>query len=561
MRTPAVAVRALLAGAAFLISQGAGRSDSRVDEFAGNTVVAVEGWTEIFLEHQLTLTVDGPENVETQAPAEAAAQGEQPRQDGQLQGPDEASSPPPTPDPDAKAADVPEAKSAAEAAAAPASRMPDFRVPGTAYKKGQIPELPAELKYQYGYGSESEGIYRAQPDLDERVSDDFLILTPEVNGYVIYRPIAWLEMALEMILEREIPLHEEDVIVLPSGEVQFKEKRRFSLLVDQAYVTIGSSADPLRFTVGRKNFEDWPRHWLFDTSMDVAMVTLKHGDFRTQAFVGREVLVDLDAFQREPTDDIDIYMLGTEYRGIEDIKIEAYAMHLYDNAGEEGERWMFGLRSNGMPNDEFSYWLDLAYLHGRDSQSQRIAAYAVDVGATYRLTTVPLMPNATLGFALGSGDRDADDTTNNDFRQTGLESNEVKFAGLADFLGYGEVLDPELSNLGILTVGFGIRPAANVSVDLVYHYYWLDEFADELNNTALTAEPNPVDTIGSNDLGSGLDLVVGFRSLFGIPRLGLDLRAGVFSPGRAFLNDYSTDERERFRPADNGYAVVVKLWW
>src|SRR5262245_13116085 len=161
-----------------------------------------------------------------------------------------------------------------------------FQLPPGGYRKGQIPDLPHNLEYQYGYGSESEATYRVDLDLDRQLDDDSLVLIPELNGYVVYRPADWVELTLEMILEREIPVIEEDVVVLPNGEIVFAEDRRFSLLVDQAFVKFKS--DPFELSLGRKNFEDLLRHWLYDTSMDIAQVSVKHDDFRTNFMVGRE---------------------------------------------------------------------------------------------------------------------------------------------------------------------------------------------------------------------------------------------------------------------------------
>jgi alginate production protein len=468
---------------------------------------------------------------------------------------DEPSSPAVTPRLDPKSSQSPDNATTDDATRA--QRLAQFQIKDP--KKNGKAELPTRLEYQYAYGSESEINYRDNLDLDDRVRDDVTILTPQVNGYVTYRPADWFEATLELILEHDIAAHEEDRIALPNGDIQLRQKRRPSLLVDQAFVTFKEG--PLELSVGRKNFEDLPRHWLYDTSMDAVSLLIKTGMFRTTASVGREILVDMDVFQREPTDKIDTYILDTEYRGIEDIKLAAYGIRREDKTREEGDRWVWGLRSTGMPNENFSYWGDLAYMHGQDSRSRRIAAYAFDVGATYRFAETRFMPNVTLGFALGSGDENTSDRTINEFHQTGLQSNEVKFAGLSEFKGYGEALDPELSNLQILTVGAGLRPALNVSVDVVYHRYWLDEFADELTNTGLTAEPNQIDTITSNEVGSGLDVILGLRSVFGIPRLGMDFRTGVFLPSKAYLIDESVGPLVRSRKPDNASAVVVKLWW
>jgi hypothetical protein len=116
--------------------------------------------------------------------------------------------------------------------------------------------LITHLKYDYSYGSESEITYRKNPDLTNRLKDDALILTPEINAYITYRPTNWLETTLEMIIDREIGVVEEDFVVLPDGEIEFPEKREWSLLVDQAFFTIKNVIDPFKITVGRKNYED-----------------------------------------------------------------------------------------------------------------------------------------------------------------------------------------------------------------------------------------------------------------------------------------------------------------
>jgi alginate production protein len=163
---------------------------------------------------------------------------------------------------------------------------------------------------------------------------------------------------------------------------------------------------------------------------------------------------------------------------------------------------------------------------GRDG-SKRIRGWAVDLGGTYEFQVGP-KPALTLGFAFGSGDRNPDDGTDGGFRQTGLQDNESDFGGAADFKYYGEVLDPELSNLAILTAGIGIRPSEKFSMDLVYHYYLQHQAAPALRNAGIDAEPSG----RSRRLGSGVDLVVGFQGIW--DHLDARLGVGYFVPGAAF---------------------------
>lgn len=446
-------------------------------------------------------------------------------------------------------------------------RAPDD-VTGNQYTQFQLPQaspdgvtppkpLVGRLIYEYSYGSQSDISYRRNPDLNNRVRDDFLILKPELNGMVTYRPTDWLETTLELIFEREFPVLEEDRIVLPDGEIAIAPDRNFSLIVDQAFVTIKDFTDPFEFTVGRRNFED-DRHWLYDTSLDGMVVLLKQNKIRAELSAGRESWYDLDLLTREKKSRNNTYMLYANYRGIEDIKLAGYTIFRDDRDGLEGQPLWFGLHSQGLVSDNFSYWTELSLLLGEDELSRDFSAYGVDLGGTYRFTDLPFNPNVTVGFAFGSGDGNPNSGTSNEFRQTGLQSNEAKFAGVSEFKVYGEALDPELSNLKILTAGLGFRPTYSVSVDFVYHHYWLDEFADELRNSAITAQMNQDTTQRSKDVGSAFDVVLGVRNLFGLRRLGMDLRAGLFFPSKAFRVEQDNGD---FRSADKGISVLAKFWW
>jgi alginate production protein len=416
-------------------------------------------------------------------------------------------------------------------------------------------QLPTTLTWQWGYGSESDVEYRRNPDLNNHIQDNFLIIVPEINAHVIYRPTDWVETTLELILQYEYAAQEQDILMLPDGEVQYAEERGASLLVDQAFITLGKISDPFQFSLGRRNYED-NRHWLYDASMDILMLQHKTKKFKTQLTFGREIFLNLDPLKRQIKDRINTLMLYAEYRGIEDMQLGAYA--IYRNDLDTNERpLLFGLRSLAFPSKNLNYWTELAYLDGHDELSRNFSAYAFDVGGTYRFLESRRQPNITLGYAFATGD-DPNSSSNNEFRQSGLQSNEARFAGVSEFRYYGEGLSPELSNLNILTVGVGFHPAYNMTLDLVYHKYRLDEIAEELRNSDITALMNQDDTRLSKDVGSGVDIVLGIRRVFGIKRLGLDIRAGWFFPGAAFRIE---QEDGSFRDADGGSAIYVKVWY
>ncbi|MGQ0654508.1 MAG: alginate export family protein [Betaproteobacteria bacterium] len=452
----------------------------------------------------------------------------------------------------------------AAAPAAPAAEPPLPALDGVT-SRHRLPEgmtslFPQRLRYQYSIGSESEAAYRRDADLDQRLRDNAMVVKPQVNAIVIYRPTNWLDLTLEMVLEREIATQEERAVTLPGGGTQFPPSRRGALVVDQAYATFRPSAAPLAFNLGRRNYED-ERHWLYDTSIDVASVVFRAGKLRGEAFVGREVATDLDLLGREVPDRINTYVLYGDYRGIEDHRLAAYSLVRDDRAGREGRTWLTGVRAQGAPTERVNYWGELAFMKGRDEASRKLSGHAVDLGVTYRYPRVRFLPNVTFGYAFGSGDPNPADATSQEFRQSGLHTNETRLVGFSKFKIYGEALDPELSNLRIVTLGFGFRPALNVTVDLVHHRYRLDEFAEGLRNSPLTAEMNQVEGQRSKDVGSAMDIVIGVRNLFGLKRLGIDLRAGWFYPGAAFRRNEGDDENPRIRDAQKSIAVVGKLWW
>ena len=429
------------------------------------------------------------------------------------------------------------------------------------------PERPfiSRLSYQFSYGSESDVTDRRNVDLDKRLKDNSLILSPQINGSIIYRPTDRVEMMLEMVLQQDFASQEEKIVILPNGQTQLAPRRYLMLPIDQAWVTF-KEVGPVDLTFGRRNYED-DRHWLYDTSLDTALARFKEGSLQAEFSYSRKDRFDGDLWGPTQKTRNDTYMAYLAYRGIEDMRLGGYTIYREDQAGREGQPLHLGLRASGNPSDRFNFWSELAMLRGKDETKKQFRGYAVDLGGTYRFPHLPYAPSITLGFAYGSGDGNPNDRRNREFRQTGLQSNEGRLAGIPKLKYYGEALDPELSNLQIFTLGVGFRPAPNVSVDLVYHRYKLNHLADTLRNSALTAEMNQDASRPSKQVGDALDIVVGIRNLFGIRRLGLDLRAGWFFPGHAFRNEVITTnpvtrrQTSSYRNADLGISVIAKFWY
>ena len=432
-----------------------------------------------------------------------------------------------------------------------------FSLPGQA-------AAPQRLTYQYSWGGEAEVLYRRDNDVNGRVRDNSTLVKPQLNGVFVYRPTDWLEATAELLFERELAYHEETFVRLPNGTVQERPVRPYSLLVEQLFLNFRQPGSRFSFALGRRNYED-DRHWIYDTSMDMASVLYREGRFRAEFSLGREAWrqAELLPSHHQQTDQVDTYMLYAEYRGFESLRLAAYQVIRDDRTPltNEGRPRLLGLRLQGNPTPTFSYWAELARNFGQDEARHHFKGRAFDIGTTYRVPRLPFGPYVTFAYAAATGDANSNDSDNREFRQTGLQSNEHRYGGIAMFNIYGEVLAPELSNLKVTSVGLGFRPAPTASLDFIYHRYKLHELTDENRNWLLSGLMNQVSGSESKDVGRALDVVLGLRNIFGIRRLGLDLRMGWFAPGPAFVRNDGTRTRPERHTGDRAMAVVAKFFF
>ena len=116
--------------------------------------------------------------------------------------------------------------------------------------------------------------------------------------------------------------------------------------------------------------------------------------------------------------------------------------------------------------------------------------------------------------------------TDRSFRQTGIQANEAGFGGVERFPPYGILLDPELSNLGILTLGGGLSLFARA------------RSTSSTTTTGSSSPPTRCATPGSRRSStaatgprSGVDLVLAVEEW---ERVELDLALAAFRAGPAF---------------------------
>ena len=321
---------------------------------------------------------------------------------------------------------------------------------------------------------------------------------------------------------------------------------------------------PLTFEMGRLDFED-DRRWWWDEDLDALRITIEKEPVELSIAIAQEMgpirsdrnfiepekeavqrLIVEAAWDLSAHHSIQIFALNHRDRS----RIHSVGEQIRSERKDDSDAkltWL-GARAVGARAFEsgslLGYWLNVAQVRGNEyifdfeqesithsvvnERIQRdIFGWALDVGTTWISSSFDVDPRFTLGYALGSGDSNPNDSRDRAFRQTGLHANSPGFGGVQSFEGYGVFLDPELSNLAIVTAGAGLSLYAASSLDLIYHYYQQVEPTDSLRNARL----NTPLTGRNRDLGHGLDLVLAVEEW---NRFQFEITASAFRAGAAF---------------------------
>jgi ubiquinone/menaquinone biosynthesis C-methylase UbiE len=366
-------------------------------------------------------------------------------------------------------------------------------------------------------------------DLNSAASDDQTIGAMTAQVQVDAQLAPRLAGFGKVSLIRLLGLREPNDVDLDQSDLRFEE------------LYLGWQPIPLlAIQLGRQDFDE-PREWLYDENLDaVRLYFTPHRRVAIEAAVAGQLTADGTA-----QDDGYGVILGRAALGGK-TWAGAYAIGRNNpSAGDDG-RW-YGFRAMGAPRRGIDPWLEVSLLRGASAGARRHEGNAVDLGATveplallgYSSRAVPLRPAFTLGYARGSGDESGADAIDGTFRQTSFQDNTDSFSGVTSFNYYGELLDAELSNLTIWTVGAGFHLAGNTSLDLVYHRYE-QVVADNRLRSDLDVEPT-----GDNPfIGSAVDLIIGMEEF---QNLEIEVDVAAFMPGRAFAPPAATATRTSFQ--------------
>jgi alginate production protein len=417
---------------------------------------------------------------------------------------------------------------AAAFAAAPAHGGEAVR-PQVGFDFDRQPKTPFEVFQGFNIGSELrlDSDYESNFDLDDSVSDHLGTIQPRGELYLSYEPFDWAQVYTRFQFAHEFALS-EDAEGNNSGT---------AVDLEELYLLLPDIWDGVTVQIGRQDTED-PREWLFDQEFDALRVYWRESPFGVQGFVG-----GISAFPRrldeaDRDDDTINYFLGGYYAPNEESQIGVYGFFRDDHGSDNESPYFLGVQARGRTDFNLGYWLEAAYVGGDDGANS-VHGYGVDVGLFY-IADLPMRPTITGGFAYGSGDDDLSDGEDGNFRQTGLQDNNSRFHGVTAFSVYGELFNPELSNMEIFTAGLGIRPTTKSSFDVVYHHYRQAVAVPMLRDVNIDPDPNGV----SKHLGDEVDFVVGIRD---IKNLRIELIGAIFFPGDAFPG------------ADNAYLGEIEF--
>lgn len=142
-------------------------------------------------------------------------------------------------------------------------------------------------------------------------------------------------------------------------------------------------------------------------------------------------------------------------------------------------------------------------------------------------------------YAAGSGDTNLSDNKIGSFRQSGLHANET------DYLYYGELYAPELSNIQIHSLGISLGIIDDLDIALLLHNYRQDEADTEMRDVSIDLDPNGL----NRDLGSEIDLIAVYEIVDGLE---LEFIAAVFEAGDAY--DVNAGRKSRYWSINLNYV-------
>ncbi len=403
---------------------------------------------------------------------------------------------------------------------------------------------PLYIAGELQFSSEFMGDY----ELDPKAKDDLLEMEPALKVELFYPVTEMVSVFFENEVQYKSEYHSE---IGKTDNQWIYEPTESWVFVDN----IGDSGTSLQ--VGRQNYED-ERQWWWDERLDSVRLHYDRADFHSEIAVAQQLY-------RESTEESQIdpenknilrFLSHTAWQQDEPMRFDLFALYQDDHSSQpkvgdivkpkneddhDADLLWYGARVSGDVEaegmGEFSYWVDAAGVSGDETLfefeetdegfsevaeiiKQDVFGWGVDTGATWH-TGMFYDLSMTAGYAWGAGDRNPESGTNRSFRQTGFNEGDNRFQY------YGELLNPDLSNLQIITISAGFPIGEDSFIDFIYHHYRQDHPAPFLWDSDLEADPEGI----SKSIGEEWDVAFTYEEWDNIE---IESSAAIFVAGDAF---------------------------
>lgn len=391
---------------------------------------------------------------------------------------------------------------------------------------------------------------RGKIGVNQRIENDFSIGDSAADHYRESQPHVRLEFVGRGPAGTSafLKMRSRNTFVLENAPLRRRPREAGIQLYEGYFLWRDVAGAPVALQVGRQDFDEY-REWMFDAQLDAVRAYV----YPLYPIVGEFAYINsLDNAADNKFRTVEDYLIHIHGRPVPSTELAVYRLWRTDRDARGREPIWTGVRWRGHYLGA-KPWVDLAWLRGWD-KGRRFEASAYDVGATLTKKLGSRRVSMTISSARGTGNDDNPKATGVDhqFRQTGYEDNTGIYNGVVSLQYYGEIFDPELANLDILTVGSGLSLSSAASLDVVYHRYRQTENATtvvrDLEATDLTlydyggrgidpGNGRPVrEMFFYPKVGWEIDVVLGLIRMFGI----VDLKwvTGFFVPGDALSDPF-----------------------
>lgn len=295
------------------------------------------------------------------------------------------------------------------------------------------------------------------------------------------------------------------------------------VLVNEAYVSLFGQNRNQALSFGRWSVSD-EREWLFDEELDGIHYFWRNEKVAFELMYAREQLFQKDLLGKHDDNEPD-QLYARAFANFPGKNVgSVYGLFQKGQETDDADLLWFGASLNGSLDGDIDYWVDFAHVRGTEKE-RNVRGYGLDLGFVKEFSQLASNPRLIAGLAFGSGDDG--EGRDSAFRQTGIQGNSAKFGGRTSYKYYGEVFDPELSNLAVLTIGTGFEIFRKSSIDIVYHSFVQHRASKKIRDSNLDRKPSG----RSRFLGQEIDVILGIREF---DTVDLDIYGGVFFPGAAF---------------------------